>query len=45
MARTAKWEHPSDSIRQRQAEERCARTPQRDRVAFEADLALDAEEG
>lgn len=43
MARTAKWEHESDPIRQVWRQERCARQPQRNRVAFAADLALDEE--
>jgi hypothetical protein len=41
MARTAKWEHASDSWHIGHRLERQARQPQRDRAAFSADLALD----
>lgn len=44
MSRTVKWEHRSDTIRERHAEVRQARSAGRDRKAFEADLALDEEE-
>jgi hypothetical protein len=44
MARTAKWEHRSDSFHTNHRDERQARPAGRDQVAFWADLALDEEE-
>lgn len=41
MSRTVKNEHPSDGFHVGHRLERQARQPQRDRVAFAADLALD----
>lgn len=42
--RPYRWEHPSDSWTTSRKEERRARQPQRNRRAFEADLALDGAE-
>jgi hypothetical protein len=44
MARTSKHEHPSDGFHIGHRLARQARQPQRDRVAFAADLRLDDEE-
>lgn len=43
MARTDKDEHATDGMHTTFRLERQSRQPQRDRVAFEADLALDSD--
>jgi hypothetical protein len=44
VAQTVKWEHRTDSFHLNHRLERQARQPQRDRVAFDADLALDQDD-